>query len=457
MLADTLTPVGCFLRLRDRYRQAALLESNDFRSAENCFSYIGLDPIAGFQLQGPLLKTTYPNGTIEEEYISDLLSIPTRIQAFLKAFEPSGELPAGLFNGFFGHASFEAYQYFDTLQYPKSDKPALVPDMNYSLFRFILAFDHFREEIYLIENRPEGSASQLDQLEALLLQAAPTQYPFQCIDSETSPITDDNFIDMVRAGKRHCQRGDVFQIVLSRPFQQAYRGDDFQVYRHLRSLNPSPYLFYFDFGQYRIFGSSPEAQLQVKNQIASVNPIAGTYKRSGHDAEDRLQAESLSKDPKENAEHIMLVDLARNDLGKNTTNVRVSRLREVQYFSHVIHLVSSVEGRIPESGNPIQVFADTFPAGTLSGAPKFKAMELIRTYEGGPRGFYGGAIGLIDFQGNMNQAIVIRSVLSKNQKLHYQAGAGIVAASVEKTELQEVENKLGAVRKAIQRAENHTA
>ncbi|MBR9919365.1 MAG: anthranilate synthase component I family protein [Bacteroidetes bacterium] len=452
-MADTLTPVACFLRLRDRYRQAALLESNDFRSAENCFSYIGLDPIAGFRIAGNQMELKFPNGERQEEMLFDLQSVPAKIRTFLGSFKPSEEVPQGVFNGFFGHSSFESFQYFDTLQYEEPEGRE-VPDMHYTLFRFILAFDHFREEVYLLENAPEGEESQLDQLEALLRQPEPAAYPFQLTQPESSTIRDADFLEMVKAGQRHCQRGDVFQVVLSRRFSQAFRGDDFQVYRQLRSLNPSPYLFYFNFGSYRIFGSSPEAQLQVQDGIASVNPIAGTYKRSGHDEEDRRRAEALAADPKENAEHIMLVDLARNDLGRGTESVEVVKLREVQYFSHVIHLVSRVEGRIPETGSGIEVFANTFPAGTLSGAPKYRAMELIRDYEKGPRGFYGGAIGLMDFKGNMNQAIVIRSVLSRDQVLHYQAGAGIVAASVPESELQEVENKLGAVRTAIKRTIN---
>ncbi|MCB0693459.1 MAG: anthranilate synthase component I family protein, partial [Saprospiraceae bacterium] len=246
---------------------------------------------------------------------------------------------------------------------------------------------------------------------------------------------------------------DVFQIVFSRQFEQDYQGDDLQVYRALRSINPSPYLFYFDFGNYRMFGSSPEAQLIVRDRQAEIHPIAGTFAMDADPAINELRANALLADPKENAEHVMLVDLARNDLNRHAVDVHVAALREIHAYSHVMHLVSKVKGRLADSTNPIQVFADTFPAGTLSGAPKYRALELIHQYENQHRGAYGGAIGYIDLQGNMNQAIMIRSFFSQNQTLYSQAGAGIVLDSVAETELQEVNHKLGALQKALAIAE----
>ena len=278
-------------------------------------------------------------------------------------------------------------------------------------------------------------------------------FNFNCIDKPKSNLTDDDYKKMVNQAKAHCQRGDVFQLVLSRRFQQKFNGDEFNVYRALRSVNPSPYLFYFDYGDFKIFGSSPEAQLVVQNNKAEIHPIAGTFKRTGNDQKDADSALKLSKDPKENAEHVMLVDLARNDLSRNGSNVKVETYKEIQYFSHVIHLVSKVTAQLKANSSSLQVAADTFPAGTLSGAPKPKALELIEKYENLNRNTYGGAIGVIDFKGNYNHAIIIRSFLSKNHELFYQAGAGIVADSTPENELQEVFNKLGALNKALKFAE----
>ena len=225
------------------------------------------------------------------------------------------------------------------------------------------------------------------------------------------------------------------------------------MYRSLRSINPSPYLFYFDFGGFRIFGSSPETHCKVSNGRVSIDPIAGTTFRSGNEALDRQRTELLLADPKENAEHVMLVDLARNDLSRNAHDVQVDFYKEVQYYSHVIHLVSRVSGQINSGGSAVKTYIDTFPAGTLSGAPKVRAMELIGELEKHNRGAYGGCIGFIGLNGDLNQAITIRSFVSRGNVLYYQAGAGIVALSDEERELQEVGNKLGALDKAIRQAE----
>lgn len=257
----------------------------------------------------------------------------------------------------------------------------------------------------------------------------------------------------MKKAKEHCFRGDVFQLVLSRRFFQNFKGDEFNVYRTLRSINPSPYLFFFDYGDFKIFGSSPEAQLIVQDGKAEIHPIAGTFKKTGDDKKDLISAKELAKDPKENSEHVMLVDLARNDLSRNGTNVVVEKNREIQFYSHVIHLVSKVTCKMKTTTNTFRVVADTFPAGTLSGAPKHKALQLIDKYEKIKRNFYGGAIGYMDFNGNFNHAIIIRSFLSLNNQLHYQAGAGIVADSIPESELQEVYNKLGALDKALIQAE----
>jgi anthranilate synthase component I len=451
-LADTFTPVSIYLKIRDKYSETVLLESTDFRSKENCFSFIGIDPIAKFILQNDQLELRLPDGTVQKETITDKLSIPKRLHSFIHQFETN--TPEGSFNGFLGHTSYDAVQYFESIELDLTKRKTDLPDIHYSLYRFIIAINHFKDELTILENTPEGQESQVNRLETVINTQSFATYRFNRVGEERSNLTDNEFKNQVRIGKHHCHIGDVFQLVLSRRFTQDFKGDDFNVYRVLRSINPSPYLFYFDYGSYKIFGSSPEVQIAVKAGIAQINPIAGTYRRTGDDEQDAQRAKDLAADPKENAEHIMLVDLARNDLGRHSSAVNIKQLKEIQFYSHVIHLVSKVEGTLNNDTNAIEIFADTFPAGTLSGAPKYKAMQLIDKYESENRFFYGGAIGYIGLNGDMNQAIIIRSFLSKDNQLHCQAGAGIVAASNEESELQEVNNKLGALKKAIQEAEN---
>ncbi|MEL6635909.1 MAG: anthranilate synthase component I family protein [Bacteroidota bacterium] len=454
MLADTVTPVSVYLKLRDHFGGAVLLESTDFRSKENCFSFIGVDPIANFTAQQNTVQQLLPGHELEVSQVADPAEVPRRLEQFVQRFSIAQDEQYGGINGFFGHTAFEAVQYFDTMRFDPAKRRSDLPELNYSLYRYVVAINHFKDELYLVENLPQGYESNLERIQDLVQSQQYGTYPFRLEGVESSNLTDEQFMELVRLGKRHCQLGDVFQIVFSRQFSQAFSGDEFNVYRLLRSINPSPYLFFFDYGTYKIFGSSPEAQMVIKGDVASVNPIAGTYRRSGDDEEDSRKAQELVRDPKENAEHIMLVDLARNDLGKHAEEVTVKELKEIQFFSHVIHLVSKVEGKLGPDTSSIQVFGDTFPAGTLSGAPKYKAIELIGEYENQNRGFYGGAIGYLGFDGEMNQAIVIRSFLSQNNHLYYQAGAGIVAASDELKELQEVNNKLGALTKALQEAQD---
>jgi len=312
-----------------------------------------------------------------------------------------------------------------------------------------IVFNHHKDELFIIRNSSNGNENDFEKIEALLKNNDFPSFKFNTESKEKSTTSDEEYKELVTKAKNHCKRGDVFQLVLSKQFSQTFKGDEFNVYRALRSINPSPYLFYFDYGNFKIFGSSPEAQLIINDNKAQIHPIAGTYLRTGNDELDREAAIKLTKDPKENSEHVMLVDLARNDLSRSTKKVRVDTFKEIQYFSHVIHLVSKVEGEIKDQHKSIQVFADTFPAGTLSGAPKYKAMELIDKYEKNNRGFYGGAIGFIKLNGDINHAILIRSFMSINNTLMYQAGAGIVIDSDEETELQEVKNKSEALRKAI--------
>lgn len=460
MLADTLTPVGLYLNLRDKFYGSFLLESSDYHGNDNKYSFVCLEPIASFRVNDNNLdlQTGDQVSTITLAKKTDLIK---KIQSFMDSFqiitEQNGHKNQDIAdaNGFFGYTSYDAVQYFDTLTInSKSNPDEAIPTMNYAAFRFVLRFDHFKNELLITENRFNGESSQMEKVENLIkINKLPT-YGFKLRGKERRNMTDENFLEIVRKGIHHCQRGDVFQIVLSRRFTQQFAGDEFNVYRALRSVNPSPYLFYFDFGNFKLFGSSPEAQLKVANGKAVINPIAGTFKRTGNDEADKTLAEQLSVDPKENAEHTMLVDLARNDLSRNGHDVKVKTYKEIQFYSHVIHLVSEVEAVLNKNTSALQVYADTFPAGTLSGAPKYKAMELIDKYENYDRSFYGGAIGIFGFNGSLNQAITIRSFLSKNNNLYYQAGAGVVVSSIPESELQEINNKLGALRSALKLAEN---
>ena len=450
ILADTVTPVSIYLRLRKLYPKAILLESSDYHGNENAYSFICFSPLAFFKVDGGEASVDLPGMPPEHFRISDNRRLDDELDAFFKTFHvESGEieLPA---NGLFGYINFDAVQHFEHIRFTAEKKEDYhIPEVQYSFYKYVVAIDHHKNIIHMVENLQEGESSQMDYIHHLLVNLNFSTSAFKAMGPETSNITDEAYKQMVTKGKEHCYRGDVFQIVLSRQFSQDFEGDDFNVYRSLRSINPSPYLFYFDYGSFRIFGSSPEAELRIKNNKAYIHPLAGTFRRTGNDEQDRELAEQLSKDPKENAKHVMLVDLARNDLSRNARNVEVETYREVQFYSHVIHLVSQVSGKISEDTNLIRVLGETFPAGTLSGAPKYKAMELIDRYENQNRGFYGGCIGYLGFDRTLNHAIMIRSFLSKNNRLFYQAGAGIVAGSKEESELQEVNNKLAALKKAI--------
>jgi len=455
MLADLQTPVGIYLKIRDLYTNSVLLESSDYHGVENSYSYIGFCPIGGISVNQFLIKEEYPDGSKIETPVTSKLTVAERFDAFLKSVElVKNDNPVGI-NGLFGYSSYESVQYFEDVKLAARETvPGSMPGLHYVLFKYIIAVNHFNNELTIIENLLEGEASKISDIEEILENNNIATYEFSAVGDEKCDISDEDYKKMVTRGKEECFKGNVFQIVLSRRFYQQYKGDDFMLYRTLRSVNPSPYLFYFNFGDFRIFGSSPEAHLVVdaKKQKAYIKPIAGTFRRTGNDEKDAELAEKLSTDKKENAEHVMLVDLARNDLSRNTDHVEVEVFREVQYYSHVLHLVSSVSGKMKPDTKIIKLFADTFPAGTLSGAPKIKAMQLIDSIEPHDRGPYGGCLGYIGFDGSMNQAITIRSFVSKNNTLYYQAGAGVVAKSDEESELQEVNNKLAALKRAIQMA-----
>ncbi len=452
ILADTITPVSVYLKIRDKFPNSILLESSDYHANDNSFSYICCNPIASIKVENELITQTFPDGSKEELPITSDVDVTNIIHQFGQKFSAPSNGFKFINNGLFGYMAYDAVRYFEDVEVSKKEDSVQIPDIYYAVYQNIIAINHFKNEAYLFAHCYE-SESNVDEIAQLFQVRNFASYNFSKDGTPTSNLKDEEYKEHVQLAKKHCQRGDVFQLVLSRRFSQGFKGDEFNVYRALRSVNPSPYLFYFDYGDFKIFGSSPEAQLIVKDGKAEIHPIAGTYKRTGNDEQDAELAKKLAQDDKENSEHVMLVDLARNDLSRNGNTVNVETYREVQYFSHVIHLVSKVTGLKKKDSPTMKVVADTFPAGTLSGAPKHMAMQLIEKYEKTSRAYYGGAIGFMDFKGNFNHAIMIRTFLSKNHQLHYQAGAGLVAASDPEAELQETYNKLGALTKALEIAE----
>lgn len=458
-MADVYTPVGIYLRLRDRFRDTILLESTDHHAAENSWSFICINAIAGIEISSPRqVEYKLPGEKPEHHDLDAGDRVPALLQQFMQRFslQPGEQKEARFAQGLFGYTAYDAIRFFDTIQLAEKKEQSSgtsIPLMRYRFYQYVIAFNHFKDELFICENHVAGVESEAGLVESLIRSKDVPVYPFRLKGEETSNMSDEEYREMVVKGIASCQRGDVFQIVLSRRFRQGFTGDEFNVYRTLRSVNPSPYLFFFDYGDYKLMGSSPEAQLIVENGEAIVHPIAGTFKRTGDENLDREATQRLLQDAKENAEHVMLVDLARNDLSRVCENVQVKHYKQVQYYSHVIHLVSEVAGTVPVQANLFELLANTFPAGTLSGAPKFRAMELIDQYEPTARSYYGGAIGFIDWQGRCNHAIMIRTFLSRDNTLTYQAGAGVVVASIPENELQEVNNKLGALKKALLLAE----
>jgi len=452
ILADTITPVSIYLKIRDKYPNSILLESSDYHTNDNSFSYICCNPIASIKVENDIITQSFPDGSSKRNS-SKSIDVTEEIHKFTKRFKVDSDKDFKFINnGIFGYTAYDAVKYFEDIKISKKENSLEIPDIYYAVYQNIIAINHFKNEAYIFAHCFDTD-NNVDDIHQLIKAKNFASYQFKAEGDIISNLSDEDYKEHVELAKKHCARGDVFQLVLSKKFQQNYKGDEFNVYRALRSINPSPYLFYFDYGNFKIFGSSPEAQLVVSEGKAEIHPIAGTFRRTGDDLQDAKLAEKLVKDAKENAEHVMLVDLARNDLSRHGSNVTVEKYREVQFFSHVIHLVRKVTGKKHIDTPTMQVVADTFPAGTLSGAPKHMAMQLIDKYEKTSRGYYGGAIGFMDFEGNYNHAIMIRTFLSKNHQLHWQAGAGLVSKSNPNDELQEVYNKLGALTKAIEIAE----
>lgn len=451
--ADMETPVGIYLKIRDLYPMSVLLESSDYHTSQNSVSYIGVCPIASFTVVNETITYTYPDRRSVSKKIEHGVDVIDELKKYNASYELTGNTASDI-NGLFGYTAYDAVRYFESVNVTKPDKKFDgIPDLKYILYRYVIKLNHYKNQMEIFEHLPEGEASAIDEIVSIIRNNNVAQYSFQSVGQATSSITDDEYKEMVKKGIAHALRGDVFQIVLSRRFSQSFSGDEFNVYRALRCVNPSPYLFYFDFGSFRVFGSSPETHLKVENGVAYIDPIAGTFKRTGDDTRDHELAKALLADEKENAEHIMLVDLARNDLSRSGGKVEIDFLRQIQFYSHVIHMVSRIKATLPKDADVYRLYANTFPAGTLSGAPKVKAMQLIDEIEPHNRMTYGGCIGYIGLNGNLNQAITIRSFLSYNNVLYSQAGAGIVAHSVPENELQETNNKLGALVKAVNYAE----
>ena len=452
LLGDLHTPVSVYLKVRDLFPQSALMESSDYHGSENNRSFIALCPLASMSVEHGKAVFRLPDGERSERELSDAHSLNEAMNDFMKRFCIRGEYSH--YCGLYGYTSFNAVRYTEGIAVKDSREDINdAPDLLYIIYKYIIVFNDYRHELLLLEMTGEEEESNLERIVKAIQDRNYTAYDFRAVGPVTSTLTDEEHKANIRRGIAHCLRGDVFQIVLSRRFEQAYVGDDFKLYRALRSINPSPYLFYFDFGGFRLLGSSPETHCRIEGRRAYIDPIAGTTKRTGRKDEDEAAARYLHDDPKENAEHVMLVDLARNDLARNCHDVRIEFFKEMQYYSHVIHLVSRVSGTMNEGADAVKAFLDTFPAGTLSGAPKVRAMQLISELEPHNRGAYGGCIGFIGQDGTINLAITIRTFVSRNGKLWFQAGGGIVAKSNEEYELQEVNNKLGALRKAIEMAE----
>ena len=454
LIVDTDTPVSIYLKLRDYYPNSILLESSDYGAKDNSYAYVCCNPIAEFDVKNNMIRTSFPDNKSEKKSIDENCDLLIELKSFMQKFDLKCDINSNnnfITKAIFGYQSYSSVEYFEKIEFENFYEGDEIPIMKYRLYENIIVINTFNNEAHVISYNIDKKI--ISKIISLIKSKKINQFKFKTNGKLESNIDDEEYKKMVEMGIKHCMRGDVFQIVLSRKFYQDFSGDEFTVYRHLRSINPSPYLFYFDYGDFKIFGSSPEAQLIINNNKAEIHPIAGTFKRTGNDKDDKIKATKLFKDNKENSEHMMLVDLARNDLSRSCSNVKVEKDREIQFYSHVIHLVSKVTGKLKVDSN--KIIGETFPAGTLTGAPKHMAMQLIEKYESSKRSFYGGAIGFISFDYNYNHAIIIRSFLSKNKKLYFQAGAGIVSKSSKTNELNEVYNKVRALKKSIEQAENY--
>ena len=459
--ADLETPVSVYLKVADN-PHSFLLESVHGGETLGRYSIIGTEPYK--VLRFPTANVAYgdkdPLHYVEEE---------------LAQFKPViiEDLPR--FNGgAVGYLSYEVARYFENLPTPESDSLEL-PTSVFLLTDTLLVFDHLRQTIKVIshvrtdddiESSYQQASSRIDQIIAKLKLPLANKHQVQAASFEsandvpeaTSNTPKTDYLEQVAKIREYIHRGDLIQAVLSQRFVKPTSADGFTIYRALRSINPSPYMYYLDLGEFQIIGASPEMLVRVEDGTIDYHPIAGTIRRGASEQEDLLLAEKLKSDEKEQAEHIMLVDLGRNDVGKVSEpgSVQVTQLMDIERYSHVMHLVSHITGTLKEDLTIYDVLRSCFPAGTVSGAPKIRAMEVIAELERDKRGPYAGTIGYFSFSGNMDTAITIRTVVLKNGIAYVQAGGGIVSDSVDENEFEETKNKAAAVLQAISRAEMMT-
>ncbi|MCE1188595.1 MAG: anthranilate synthase component I family protein [Ignavibacteria bacterium] len=460
--ADMVTPVLAYIKIREKGKASFLYESVEGNAQMARFSFIARDPEVLFFSNGLNLRicTAEKDEALEGDLFRCLRDV---LQKYHPA--PCPDLPD--FSG--GIVGYIGYENICTIEptVTKAEKSLGGYDSILGLYKSIVAFDHYRHQIILINNvfieegtDPEvaydNAQLKIQELKKLLRNGTSYQESFAISGEISNSVNDSDFFDMVEKAKRHIIEGDIFQIVLSKRFSSSYKGDIFNVYRALRIINPSPYMYCLEYpGEFTIIGTSPEDLVKVKNGKAQLLPIAGTRARGKSEEQDLALETNLLADEKELAEHTMLVDLGRNDLGRvcQYGTVKVTELMKIQRYSHVMHIVSKVEGVLRADKDLIDTFRSCFPAGTVTGAPKIRAMQLIREFEGFQRNVYAGAVGYFDFSGNMDFCIAIRTLFANKDMLHWQAGAGIVADSQPNLELKEIHNKAAAMVQALQYAE----
>lgn len=459
MLADVLTPVSLFLSIREAADHPFLLESVEGGEHLARYSFIGRNPYQKLIFDGKSTTIELPDGssnTLEESYFYALEQLTNQHS------EPKiAELPR-LTGGAVGYSSYDTIREVEHL--PDGPKPDLdMPEALWCFYDEIFAFDHVKQQVVLMKTVfVEGSTDlkeayqqaekSLDEMEKSALQAIKPAGEFELDANKiTSNIEEKRFYEIVEKAKEYIYEGDIFQVVLSQRFEVPFRGDKFTLYRALRMVNPSPYLFFLDFDNFAMVGSSPEVLVRVTEKEVRLLPIAGTRPRGSNHDEDLQYEEDLKNDPKEIAEHIMLVDLGRNDLSRVCIpgSVHLERNQSIERFSHVMHIVSDVVGEIAPGKSSVDALKQCFPAGTVSGAPKIRAMEIIDELEPTKRGPYAGAVGYFDFSGNMDTCIAIRTMLVTDKSVYIQAGAGIVADSSPEKEFEETKNKAAALVEAL--------
>ena len=462
--ADLETPISVYMKLRGE-GASFLLESVEGGEHIARYSFIGVQPKAQYIIRDNDIEIKDANGTRTTQYAGD----PTCfLQEEMNRFKltPQAGVPRFI-GGLVGYLGYESVRFFEPTLGSKMKRGA-IPDGIFLLADTVVAFDHARRSLSLIANVLNGDVEsanrKLDEIESRIHQPLPPAQPHEVKPSRTrSNMTQGRYEDMVRDAREHIAAGDIFQVVLSQRFTRATNVEPFDVYRAVRRLNPSPYMFFFDFGivddePYYLVGSSPEMFVRLEGRTASLRPIAGTRPRGADSNADAALVQELLADPKERAEHVMLVDLGRNDLGRicGFGTVRISDFFMVEKYSHVMHIVSHVEGKLRPDLTAFDLVRAAFPAGTVSGAPKVRALEIISDLEPDPRGAYAGMVGYFGFDGSMDTCLAIRTMVGRGNTFTVQAGAGIVADSDPNKEFQETVNKASAMLKAIEIAETNS-